>query len=427
MRYRSGQSNLYGPTDKRMNRHCPDQLVTDDNWSDLSRIRQLPVIDYDRLYAYRLDRIKSQMRDVDAALCILVSPISLRYAVDCRSYQLFQSHVPTTYLFIPLDGPIVIHSVYGPPPMVDEVREGRGISFFDGGSELNENAKLLAGDVDNFLNEIGSSNRRVAVEYVNPSITQSLETRGIDVIDASPVIEQAHLIKSEDELTCMRWAIAVAEHGLAKLRQAIQPGVSELQLWALFNYTNLANNGDWHEGRMLASGPRTNPWLQEASPRKVDSGDLVGIDTDMVGPFGYCADISRTFHCGPDKPTRRQKELYRIAIAEIEHNLKLVRAGTTFNEFQERAYPIDEEFQQHAYPCLLHGVGMCDEYPRVNPAFRGANPYDGTIEAGMVLCIESFIGAVGEADGIKLEQQVLVTDEGYELLTHFPMDESMLD
>ena len=83
------------------------------------------------------------------------------------------------------------------------------------------------------------------------------------------------------------------------------------------NYINVANDGDWHDGRMLASGPRTNPWCQEASPRRAESGDLVGVDTDMVGPSGYFADVSRTFHCGPARPTRRQKEPYRLAVEEI--------------------------------------------------------------------------------------------------------------
>lgn len=76
MRYRSGQSIPYGPADNRMNRPHPDQLEIDDNWSDLSRFQQPPVIEQERLYAYRLDRIRLQMRAVDAALCVLLSTCS---------------------------------------------------------------------------------------------------------------------------------------------------------------------------------------------------------------------------------------------------------------------------------------------------------------------------------------------------------------
>ena len=404
-----------------------DALIETDGWSDLSRQREMPKVDFDRMHRYRLGRIREKLREAEVDFCILVNPISLRYAVDYRTYGLFQSHIPTTYLFVPLDGPVVIHGAYGTPPKVDEVREARPVSFFDGGYKLDEAARKLAEDADRFLSDIGASGRRIAVEYVNPSITQALLQRGIGVMDGVTISEAARVIKSEDEIACMKWAIAVAELGISKVCEAVRPGVSELQLWGLLNYTNLANNGDWHDGRMLASGPRINPWLQEASPRKVESGDLVGFDTDMIGPFGYFADISRTVHCGPAKPTRRQKELYRLAVDEITHNMGLVKPGLKFSEFQHRAYPVPEAFHENAYTCAVHAVGMCDEYPRINPVFRGPNPYDGEIEAGMVLCIESYMGAVGERDGVKLEQQVLVTKDGTELLSNFPFDEALLD
>lgn len=116
------------------------------------------------------------------------------------------------------------------------------------------------------------------------------------------ILEDARVIKSEDEVACIRWAVAVAELGIAKMKEALRPGVNELQLWGLLNYTNLANAGAWHDGRMLASGDRINPWLQEASTREIQSGDMVGFDTDMIGPMGYFADVSRTFHCGLQNP-----------------------------------------------------------------------------------------------------------------------------
>ena len=405
----------------------PDLMIFVDNWSDLRKYREMPEIDHCRLHTYRMNRIKSALQKMEAAMCVLVSPISLRYAIDYRSYGLFQSHIPTTYLFVPIEGPAIIHGAYGPSPMADEVRSARPLSFFDGGSALPGAARLLADDIVRYLGEIGTDNRRVAVEYNNPSITQALIQRGLEVIDGVIVSEEARVIKSEDEIACMRWAIAVAELGLTKMKQALRPGITELQLWALLNYTNLANDGDWHEGRMLASGPRINPWFQEASQRQIEAGDLVGLDTDMIGPYGYCADISRTFHCGPGKPTTKQKQLYRLALAEIEHNLKLIRPGITLSELQQEAFVHAEEFHQNAYPCVIHGVGMCDEYPRVNPILLGPNPYAGSLETGMVICVESYVGAVGERVGVKLEQQVIVTKDGYEMLSTYPLEEELLD
>ena len=404
-----------------------DRLVFDDDWSDLTRFQEMPQIDLERMSRYRMARLRQQLQLHDAAMCILLNPISLRYAVDYRSYMLFQSHIPTVYLFLPQDGPTVLYGCYYDVPQVNDFRPGKPHAFFEGGTNIDVGARGLADDVVAYLDEIGSTNRRVAIEYVNPSVTQALEARGIEVIDGVRIAELARLIKSEDEIACMRWAIAVGQHGVDMLSRALRPGVTELQLWGLLNYTNIANNGDWHEGRMLASGPRINPWLQEASERKIESGDLVGFDTDMVGPFGYFVDLSRTFHCGPAKPTRRQKEIYRMAVDEVEHNLKLVYPGMTLKEMQQRAYPVAEECQENAYVCIMHAVGMCDEYPMVKPLFREENPYDCTLEAGMVVCVESYMGPSGERDGVKIEQQVLITEDGYELLTTYPYEEALLD
>lgn len=395
--------------------------------SEVRREPQIPEIDFRKLHHYRLGRLRSALREAQASMCVLVNPISLRYAVDYRNYALYQSHIPTTYLFVPAEGPLVLHGSYDPLPAVEHVRPGRPISYFDGGPELEGFARLLADDVVGFLDEIGTDNRRVGVEYVNPSITQALMRRGLEVIDGVAISESARVIKSEEEIACMRWAIAVAELGIARVQREMKAGVTELQLWALLNYTNLENDGDWHDGRVLVSGTRTNPWCQEASGRRIESGDLVGLDTDMIGPFGYFADISRTFHCGPGRPTKRQKQLYRNAVEEIEFNLKLVQPSVSLREFQERTFPVSEAFHQNAYPCVIHGVGMCDEYPRVNPIFRGPTPYDGFLRPGMVLCVESYMGEVGERDGVKLEQQVLVTEHGYELLTRYPLEADLLE
>ncbi|MEJ1995976.1 MAG: Xaa-Pro peptidase family protein [Limibacillus sp.] len=408
--------------------YSPDQLLMLDDWSDLSRIRPLPEIDWPALDSYRKARLRQELTKAGAALMILVSPVSIRYAVNYAGYQLFQAHIPTFYLFLPADGPVVLFNTYGKESTADEVRQGRPNSFFDGGFDLAEHARLLADDVVNFLSEIGTDNRRVAVEYVNPSLTQALLQRGLEVIDGVALSEAARFIKGPEEIACMRWAIAVAEHGIAKVKEMLTPGVSELQLWGLLNYANLANNGGWHDGRMLASGPRINPWLQEASPRRIERGDLVGFDTDMIGPWGYFADISRTLFCSPGKPTKRQKEVYRLAVEEVEYNLGLIRPGLTFGEIQAQAFDVPEEFRAHAYPCILHGVGLCDEYPYLRPGFRGAPVYDGVIEEGTTLCVESFMGSdTGEPVGVKIEQQVLVTSEGVERLSSYPYEEILLD
>ena len=147
----------------------------------------------------------------------------------------------------------------------------------------------------------------------------------------------------------------------------------------------------------------------------------------MVGPFGYCADISRTYHCGPGKPTPGQRELYKLAFEEVHHNIGLVKPGLGFREFTEKAWKQPEQYVANRYDVLAHGIGMCDEYPCIfYPADWDRLGYDGMIEENMTICIESYIGAEGGAEGVKLEQQVLVTAQGCEPLSKFPFEEALL-
>ena len=159
----------------------------------------------------------------------------------------------------------------------------------------------------------------------------------------------------------------------------------------------------------------------------IRAGELVAFDTDMVGPFGYLADISRTYHCGPGRPTPAQRELYKLAYEEVHANLELVKAGLSFREFSEKAFQPPAEYVANRYDILAHGVGMCDEYPCIFYAIDWdelAN--DGVLEAGMTLSVESFMGAEGGAEGVKLEQQIVVTEDGYELLSRFPFEDELL-
>ena len=225
----------------------------------------------------------------------------------------------------------------------------------------------------------------------------------------------------------MRHSIAVAEFGIERMLQKLQSGITENQLWSVLHQVNAAHDGDWIDGRMLCSGQRTNPWLQEATGKVIEAGELVGFDTDLIGPGGYCADISRTVLCRPAKATEQQKYAFRHAWEEVQYNLELLRPGVTFAELSARAFARQPEFIAHRYPCVMHGVGLCDEYPKIY--YREDwpdNGYDGVVRENMVLCVESFSGSEHGGEGVKLEQMARVTKNGYELLSRYPFDQDLL-
>ena len=156
---------------------------------------------------------------------------------------------------------------------------------------------------------------------------------GLEIVDGYPLTERARQIKSADELEMLRWTMAVCDAGMHRLRTAsAEPGRSELEIWAELHHENIRNGGEWIETRLLSSGPRTNPWFQEASQRVTRVGDMLAFDTDMIGPYGYCADVSRSWTVGHVPPTPAQRDLYLQALEQVEHNAALLRAGLGFRE-----------------------------------------------------------------------------------------------
>ena len=105
---------------------------------------------------------------------------------------------------------------------------------------------------------------------------------GTTVIDAKLILEQARVIKSSDELTCLKAAVEVAEIGVSKMRDELQPGMTEDELWSILHKTNIEHGGEWIECRILSSGERTNPWMRESCNKIIQQNEIVAFDTDML-------------------------------------------------------------------------------------------------------------------------------------------------
>jgi Xaa-Pro aminopeptidase len=204
--------------------------------------------------------------------------------------------------------------------------------------------------------------------------------------------------------------------------------MSENDVWSILHAENIRRGGEWIETRLLSSGPRTNPWYQECGPRIIQQGDILAFDTDLVGAYGYCCDISRSWLVESRRPTNEQKDMYQVAHEQIMHNQELLGPGASFLELSEKALRLPERYRAQRYGVVYHGVGLCDEYPSIRyPEDVEAVGYDGMFEPGMVVCAEAYIGAIGGKEGIKLEDQILITETGYENLTNYPYEACFLD
>jgi Xaa-Pro aminopeptidase len=382
---------------------------------------------------YRLDRIRAELKRRDYAGALLYDPVNIRYATDSTNMQQWVAHNHTRHCFVATDGPVVLFDYFScehlsdHSGMVDEVRSAVSWIYLYGGELTGKRVERWAAGIADLVRQHGGGNSRIAVDHLDPEGVAELARLGISIGNGEAVMENARLIKSPDEILCMRRAIVACEAAMGEMQAALKPAISENELWAELHHGNIARGGEWIETRLLSSGPRTNPWFQECSSRMIEAGDLVAFDTDLIGPYGFCADLSRTWLCGDGKPSNEQSDLYRIAAEQVAHNTALMQPGVTFRELVERAKNPPADCFPARYGVLYHGVGLADEYPTLPHAADWTDDTpDGVLTPGMVLCVESYIGRLGGHEGVKIEEQILITDGGNEKLSRYPLDARLL-
>ncbi|MCH9780670.1 MAG: Xaa-Pro peptidase family protein [Alphaproteobacteria bacterium] len=388
-------------------------------------------IDLVALRTKRLQRLQALMKENDLGGCLLFDPLNIRYATDTSNMQVWILHNMARYLFVPPEGGCVLFDFHNCEHLsngletVKEVRHTHGLFYFSGGEDVPANATRFAAEIDELLRAHSGDNRRLGVDAGNPPVWHALSKQGIDLHDGMRVAELAREIKLPEEVAAMKLSVQTCEAAMAEMEEALVPGITESKLWSHLHAGNIARGGEWIETRLLTSGPRTNPWFQEASLRPIDEGDMVSYDTDMIGPFGYCSDLSRSLVCG-GKASGEQRMLHSIAREQIEYNIALVTPGMSFREFADRSYVLPDRYMKNRYSAVAHGVGLADEYPHIGYPIdaEGVNRED-TLKPGMAICIESLVGDEHGTESVKLEQQVLVTETGVELLSSYPFNKEL--
>ena len=382
-------------------------------------------IDFDKLRSYRLDRVRNELKKNNIEACILFDPVNVRYALDTVNMSVYNMHNLTRYCFIPVDGPTILYEYFNCEilskglDLIDEIRPAITWDYFSNGDQSELQLKKWVNEVNDLSNKYFKS-KKIAIDVINGPAVNELNKKGIKVLEAKKILEQARVIKSSEEIKCMRAALDVADIGIIKMRDYLKSGITEDELWSILHKTNIENGGEWIECRILSSGSRTNPWMQESSNKIIQDGEIVSFDTDMVGPYGYCADISRAFVCG-NKFSENQKKLYQTAVEQIDYNSRLIKAGVTFKEFTEKAWILPSKYYGNRYSVMLHGIGLCDEWPAIRYPTDGGER-GGTFQKNMTITLESYIGEVGGNEGVKLEQQYLVGENGLELMSHHPLE-----
>jgi Xaa-Pro aminopeptidase len=381
--------------------------------------------DEQALEAGRLARLQTEIRRAGCDAGLFYDPINVRYATGTSNMQVYSLHNPCRYVYVPATGTTVLFEFKGCEHLSDD-HDGVGeirpaVSWYDfiSGARVDEFAKVWAADL---LALLGPGGSELAVDRLDPIGAAVLQGHGVGLHDGQRIANRARVIKTGEEITAIRRAVAACDAAIGDLRAAVAPGQTEREVWAELHRSNIARGGEWLETRLLTSGRRTNPWYQECSDKVLEAGELLAFDTDLIGVGGYSVDVSRTWVVGDTAPTANQQRLHHVAYDQLVTNIELCRPGASFAEVSAAAAQPPADLQSVTNAAVFHGIGLCNEYPLVlNRDHFADSGYDGEIEAGMVLCVEALAAPPGGDESVKLEEQILVTADGPEVLSTSPL------
>ncbi len=326
---------MVADSNKQASRHVDADLLNLDPVRE--RLAALPQVDLPQMRMDRLDRLQAELQERDLGGILLYDPVNIRYATDCRNMQIWTMHNSARYCFVPAEGKAVIFDYVNCEHLsqgLETIGETRPavLWFFHSAGEKREN--LIQHWADDLKEVISSTshNLKIVVDRLDLDARQALEQRQVSVSFGQHVIEYARSIKTREELKAQAHSACVCEAGLSRLKQISRPGITENELWGTFGAINASLGGDYVETRLLVAGPRTNPWYAEASNRPVQAGELVAFDTDMIGPYGYSTDISRSWLCPDARPTEAQKTIYKLAHEQVHDNMKALDVVSQLTE-----------------------------------------------------------------------------------------------
>ena len=390
------------------------------------------------LRAFRHARLVDGVNTRDYGGILMFDPLNIRYATDSTNMQLWNTHNAFRACLVCADGYMVVWDYKNAMflstfnKLVNEQRTGADLFYFGRGDKIEPAADIFSVQLRDLIAEHGGGYMRIGVDKIMLHGLRALEAHGFSVHSGEELAEKARAIKGPDEILAMRCASHACETACKIMEDAARAGVpqgnmSEDDIWAVLHAENIRRGGEWIETRLLSSGPRTNPWFQECGQRIVQNNEIVAFDTDLVGSYGICVDISRTWWIGDEKPRPDMVAAMQCGVDHIRQNMELLKPGVTIPEIVANSHRLPDQYMKQKYGCQMHGVGLCDEWPLVTYADRAVEgAFDYPIETGMTLCVEALISPEGGDFSIKLEDQVVITEDGFENLTTYPFDPALM-
>lgn len=387
-------------------------------------------VDFRRLHRYRLARAKQALKKSGLGALLLFDVNNIRYVTGtkigewerdklCRFALLAGDKDPIEWDF---GSAAVHHRLYCdwlPPENFRAGMLGMRGTVPPAHGLMERHAKEIAG----LLRDAGVANMPLGVDLVEPGMWLALQAEGIKLVDGQQVMLDAREIKNIDELVLLNQAAAMVDGVYQMIYEELKPGVRENDIVAKANKMLYEMGSDDVEAINAISGERCNPHPHNFTDRLIRPGDQAFFDI-LQSYMGYRTCYYRTFNVG--RATDSQRDAYKKARHWIDSAIELIKPGQS-TDVIARAFPKAEDFgfpsEMDAFGLQFgHGLGLAlHERPIISRLVSLEHPME--LKAGMVFAIETYCPATDGFSGARIEEEVIVTDKGCQIISLFPAEE----
>ncbi|MCU1655572.1 MAG: peptidase [Pseudonocardiales bacterium] len=387
-------------------------------------------VDFDRLRGYRLDRARAALQASECGALLLFDFYNIRYTTQTWIGGALGDKM-TRYALLTRSGQPMLwdfgsaarhHRLYSPWLKPEDCHAGmlglRGAIAPSAG--LMESAVR---QIKQLLTDAGVADAPVGVDIVEPAFLFEMQRQGLTVVDAQQLMLDARVIKSPDEIMLLTQAAAMVDGVYQDIAEALKPGIRENEIVALANKRLYEMGSDQVEAINAVSGERCNPHPHNFSDRLIRPGDQAFFD--IIHSFnGYRTCYYRTFSVG--SATTSQRDAYTKAREWMDAAIDAVKPGVGTDEVAA-VWPRAEEFgfasEMDAFGLQFgHGLGLgLHERPIISRLNSMIEPVE--LRAGMVFALETYCPASDGFSAARIEEEIVVTEEGPRILTLFPAHE----
>ncbi|WP_157245284.1 M24 family metallopeptidase [Nonomuraea typhae] len=387
-------------------------------------------VDFGRLRDYRLARARAALEASDCGAFLLFDFYNIRYVTQTWIGGALGDKM-TRYALLTRDKPPMLwdfgsaarhHRLYS--PWLDPADCHAGMLGLRGA--IAPSAGLMAEAVAQVKDLLDDPSAPVGVDIVEPPFLFEMERQGLRVRDAQQHMLDARTIKSADEVMLLTQAAAMVDGVYQDVVEALKPGVRENEIVALVNKRLYEMGSDQVEAVNAVSGERCNPHPHNFSDRLIRPGDQAFFD--IIHSFnGYRTCYYRTFSVG--SATASQRDAYTRAREWMDAAIAAVKPGAGTDEIASlwpRATDFGFENEMAAFGLQFgHGLGLgLHERPVISRLNSMREPVE--LRPGMVFALETYCPAGDGFSAARIEEEVVVTEDGARLLTLFPAQDLVI-